>query len=98
MTLYAASFGYRDCDPIATVVATTADKAEELIDQGMSEEAIHSREQCELGHDCDCGRDCTCGDCQWCCAPLVWYGVHEYTELPWRGTIQDIEEDGYAWL
>lgn len=83
--LYAGSYGFRDCDPIATVWGFDPATVDEMISEQMAEEIERVRDNCD-NHGSDATPDETCERCE--CDDLVSYGVSVFTHADFAESIR----------
>lgn len=83
-TLYSGAYGYRDCDPLGHIVATTIDGWNSAMREAIDDETARSQEQCDHAGTflALCEPD-ECDECEGtlcpCCHPDIWY-VGPYAE------------------
>jgi hypothetical protein len=95
--VFVSTWGWRDCDPSGSVVATTERRAQELAEKGMRSDA---RNVADSGDGSIPYRQ----EYQKALDDIAWYGVHAetlstlVTGLQTQWTIQELNENGYAYL
>lgn len=92
MKVYVASAWWRDCDPFVSVVSLNRERAADLIDEEMRDEAERAADSdMEDAKELDDYLD-----------DMAWSGVQEFEDtdnIGLTGDIRDeLREQGFAWL
>ena len=80
--VWVASYGWRDCDPIATVIGNYADKVERVVMASMREEAVRAYQTSDESRSIQSWQN-----------DLYWTGVSEWQLLDFANELETAEAD-----